>query len=278
MSLLALSLIVALQRRLIYQPWREPVLHSMAGASAERLKDVEIVTADGLRLKGWHVAAGPVINGPDAARRLVIYFQGNAAHRGRRSPQFTMFSDLGCEVLIVDYRGYGENPGRPDEQGLYNDARAIWRYAIETLKFDPGQIVLFGESLGGGVAVALGEELCRSGVVPGGIVLRATFSSLVDAARFHYPYLPVSWALVDRYPSIDRIREITCPLLVMHGDQDRIVPFEQAEQLFAAAAEESANGAGKKFVRLAGAGHNDILYVAAEQVEDALREFLHALR
>ena len=277
MTLLALTLIVLLQRKLIYQPWQQPVLPAMAGDSADRLEDVEIPTADGLLLKGWHVASRPRIEAPEAPRRLVIYFQGNAAHRGRRSPQFTMFSDLGCEVLIVDYRGYGENPGRPDEQGLYHDARASWKYATERLGFTADQIVLFGESLGGGVAVALAEELCRSGVVPGGVVLRATFSSLVDAARFHYPYLPVSWALVDRYPSIDRIPHVTCPLLVMHGDQDRIVPYTQAEELFAAAPKESANGIGKQLVRLHGAGHNDILYVAADQVEASLRAYLQTL-
>lgn len=280
MSLVCLSLFVLLQRRLIYHPLRETIQTAMAGAVAERITDVSIVTSDGLTLKGWHVAARSRAedNPPAAApRRLTIYFQGNAAHRGRRSKQFGMLSDLGSDVLIVDYRGYGENPGSPSEQGLMLDARAVWTYAVETLKFAPSEIVLFGESLGGGVATGLAAELCEHGTIPGGLILRATFTSLVDAGRYHYPFLPVQWALIDRYPSVDRLPRISCPVLVMHGDQDQIIPFSHGERLFAAAPEQAANGVKKNFVGLAGAGHNDILYVAAEQVESGLRTFFEQL-
>ena len=274
MSLICLSLLVVLQRKLIYQPWREPVVRETVGEAADRLTDVEIATADGLTLKGWHVAARPADKGARRSRRLVLYFQGNAAHRGRRGTQFTMLSDLGCEVLIVDYRGYGENPGRPHEQGLQEDARAAWNYATGQLQFAPGEILLFGESLGGGVAVGLAAELCDAGSIPGGIILRATFTSLVDAARFHYPLLPVNWILVDRYPSLSRVPRVACPVLVMHGDRDRIVPYAHGEQLFGAAPEQAANGVEKVLVRLHDTGHNDIMYVAADQVEAALRDFL----
>lgn len=277
LALLVTCMLIALiQRRLIYQPTREPVRPAMAGAAAERITDVFTTTADGLTLQGWRVAARPM-PGVASSRRLVLYFQGNAAHRGRRGKQFTMLSNLGCEVLIFDYRGYGENPGRPSETGLNEDARAVWRYAVESLGYAPGEIVLFGESLGGGVATGLAAELCAAGTIPGGLILRASFTSLVDAARAHYPWLPVDWLLLDRFPSEQRLPRVTCPVLVLHGDRDQIIPFAQGERLFAAAPERAANGVPRRFVRLSNAGHNDILYVAEQAVETALRDYLASL-
>jgi fermentation-respiration switch protein FrsA (DUF1100 family) len=276
--LVCLMLLTLLQRKLIYQPLRERVLPSMAETFSDRLSDVSLVTADGLTLEGWRVAARPPEDGPHSPRRLLtIYFQGNAAHRGRRGKQITMLSDLGSEVLIVDYRGYGGNAGSPSESGLGEDARSAWRYATERLGFRPEEIILFGESLGGGVATALCAELADAGTVPGGLILRASFTSLVDAALTHYPFLPVSWLLVDRFPSEERLPRIACPILVMHGDRDRIIPLEQGERLFAAAPARSANGVEKRFVRLDGAGHNDILHVAFREVESSLAELFSTL-
>lgn len=279
MPVMLVGLLAFLQRRLIYLPMRGPVSRDMAGEWADRLQDVEVKAADGLALKGWLVTAGAdASTDPAKDRPLVIYFQGNAAHRGRRSKQFGMFCELGCDVLIVDYRGYGENAGSPSEAGLNHDADAVWQYATEELKRPASQIILFGESLGGGVATGLASRLSDRGVVPGGLLIRASFSSLVDAARFHYPWLPVDWLLYDRFPSVDRIASISCPVMVMHGDQDRIVPFEQGQELYSAAPERAANGIQKRFVRLSGAGHNDILYIAADQVRSALEAFLGEVR
>lgn len=266
------SLLIALQRKLIYVPHREAITPAMTGKLAGRLTDVRVPTADGLVLRGWLVEADPAaaVNPPP----LILYFQGNAAHRGRRALQFGLFSELGCRVLIVDYRGYGENPGRPSEAGLYEDARGCWRYAVETLRVPPERIVLFGESLGGGVATALAAELTQARTPPGGLIIRASFTSLPDAGAYHYPWLPVRWFLWDRFDSLARIPQVASPLLIMHGDQDRIIPFSQGERLFAAAPERSATGIPKQFVRLKGAGHNDIMHVAADQVEAAVRRFL----
>lgn len=271
------SLLIALQRKLIYVPLREAITPAMTGTLAGRLTEVTVPTSDGLLLRGWLVAAHPAAAVDPPPQPLILYFQGNAAHRGRRALQFGLFSDLGCRVLIVDYRGYGENPGRPSEPGLYEDARGCWRYAVETLKVPPERIVLFGESLGGGVATALAAELTQAQTPPGGLVIRASFTSLPDAGAYHYPWLPVRWFLWDRFDSLARIPQVACPLLIMHGDHDRIIPFSHGERLFAAAPERSATGVPKQFVRLAGAGHNDIMHVAADQVEAALRKFLTSL-
>jgi hypothetical protein len=130
------SLLIALQRKLVYVPHREAITPAMTGTLAGRLTDVAVPTSDGLVLRGWLVEAHPS-GAVNPQPPLILYFQGNAAHRGRRALQFGLFSDLGCRVLIVDYRGYGENPGRPSEAGLYEDARGCWRYAVGTLNVPP---------------------------------------------------------------------------------------------------------------------------------------------
>jgi uncharacterized protein len=153
---------------------------------------------DGLTLYGWHVLpAGKTATGGDGRRRelqdgqpVVLYFSGNAANRAYRGLEFSLLADLGCHVLVYDYRGYGENPGSPSEAHLAADARSAWQYATGEQGIEPGRIILMGESLGGAVAVRLAAEQSQAGSAPGGLVLRAAFSSLVDAGATHYPWLP----------------------------------------------------------------------------------------
>ena len=124
------------------------------------------------------------------------------------------------------------------------------------------------------MAVRLAAELSRSQEPPGGLVLRSTFSSLVDVAAYHYPWLPVRWALIDRFLSTDRIRQVTCPILLIHGDYDTIVPLSLARLLYAAAPEVSASGEAKSLLVIPGVDHNDVVFVAEEDVKQALRDFL----
>lgn len=278
-------MITFLQRKLIYLPTRETVSAAETGYTTEQLQQVSVDVDDELALKGWLVLAdgqraerdGAVRIVGSSDQRLILYFPGNAGHRGYRIREIRQFSGLGNHVLFFDYRGYGENGGSPTEQNLIGDARRIWDYATSELGVRPEQIILWGESLGGGVATQLAASLCDEGVVPGGLMLRGTFTALTDTAACHYPWLPVRWLLVDRYESIERIPNVTCPLLVIHGRQDRIVPFEQGERLFAAAPDESHDGRPKMFVELPDAGHNDIMYVAADDVEAAVAKFLENL-
>lgn len=266
---------VGLQRKLIYHPNPEPVVASMAGPLASRLTEVQVATDDGLTLNGWLVTA--MDGSSHEPRPLVLYFPGNSAHRARRLPLISLFNQIGCDVLIVDYRGYGGNPGSPSEEGLARDAKAVWDYATRSLMIPPQRIVLFGESLGGGVAIRLACELCEAGVTPRGLIIQASFSSMVDAGRYHFGWLPVNWILQDRYPSGERIGCVTCPILHYHGELDEIVPFELGRKLFEAAPAASSNGIAKRFVALPDAGHNDILHVAAAPVEAVLREFLNEI-
>lgn len=235
------------------------------------IRDVVATTEDGITLHGWYAQPHESAREP---RPLVMFLHGNGGNRMHRIDDIDLLAGLGVDVLIFDYRGYGENDGSPSEKGLALDARAAWSYATNALDVSPEQIIVFGESLGGGVAVPLAAEQCEAGRPPAGLILRSSFSSMTDAALHHYPWLPIRLALLDRYDSMLRIGDITCPILMMHGDADHVVPFALGEKLFNAAPHESANGIEKRLVVLKGAGHNDVLDAANGTMRAAIGNFL----
>lgn len=265
-----------LQRSLIYVPYRGPVPVSAARLPAERIAEVQVAVTDRITLEGWKTRPAGTPWG--AARGLVILFPGNAGHRAFRAPIMQDFNKLGWECLIFDYRGYAGNKGRPSEENLARDARKIWDFARDELGYPASQIVLCGESLGGGVAVRLAWDLAREGVSPAGLILRTTFTSLADTAQYLYPFFPVRWFVVDRYPSLQRIGDITCPILSIHGELDRIVPYDQGRKLFEAAPATSASGIPKMFLRLPETGHNDLMLTAAAELHETHRSFLEQLQ
>ena len=269
-----------LQRKLIYHPQRQELPAASFDATRQRIHDVTTQTEDGITLHGWLVLAEPAndaVQSVQASQRfLVLHFPGNAANRERRLPSAELWNEAGCDMLIFDYRGYAENAGSPSENGLSLDAHAAWTFATETLRVPDSRIVVCGESLGGGVACGLVHDRCQNGNQPAGLMLRSTFTSLADAGKHHYPWLPVGWMLQDRYPSIERISEIDCPLLIVHGNSDTIVPFEHGQRLFEAAP-ASANGIAKQFVELHDTGHNDIMYVSRDKLFSAQAAFVRRL-
>jgi uncharacterized protein len=276
--LIIVVMLAFFQRSLIYQPTREADIDPVAiGLEAGRVEKITVPTADGLELNGWMLPAFPPPKNGQADRLAVIYFPGNAGHRAHRGLDLDQLSRMGVDAYLVDYRGYADNPGRPTEANFAADAQAVWKFITETRHVPPSHVVLLGESLGGGVATRLASELSAAGTPPGGLILRSTFSSLVDVAAFHYPWLPVRWVLFDRYPSIERIKKVTCPILILHGTVDTIIPFDFAKRLFAAAPDFSASGTPKKFVALPGADHNDIAIKAREPYRAAVKEFLDQL-
>ena len=278
-----LVMFVASQRSLIYQPFVEKSLPAkLAALPTGRTHDVTTRTEDGLDLCGWLILAKGHVAGTDneidaklaESRPVVLYFGGNAANRSYRTLEVGVLANAGADVLIFDYRGYGDNLGEPTEEGLARDARAAWQFATETKKIEPRRIVLFGESLGGGVAIGLASELSRKKTPPAGLILRSTFSSLTDAGAYHFPWLPVRWLLIDRFPSEQRIRDVTCPLLQFHGRRDTIVPRRLGQKLFDAAPEKSASGVAKQFVELPNADHNDVMETSEPDIAKAISEFL----
>jgi len=230
------------QRSLMYQPGQN--LASPADSGLAEMTRVDLTTDDGLRLQSWFHA-------PDAGQGVVVYFQGNAGHIGDRGFKVRPFLDAGYGVMLVGYRGYGGNPGSPTEDGLYRDAEAALSH-LRAAGHASAAWILFGESLGTGIAVEMAQRLATVGTPAGAVILEAPFSAMGDAAQSHYPWLPAKWLVRDRYRSIDKIGSIAAPLLIYHGDADRVVPFALGQRLYAKAGEPKA------FVRFEGGHHSDL--------------------
>jgi fermentation-respiration switch protein FrsA (DUF1100 family) len=252
-----IALLWAYQRKLIYFPSQ-----NLAGtALSSDIDAVSFPTEDGLRLSAWMVKADGDGGGP-----TIVMFHGNGGNRADRLPFARAMSERGYGVLLVDYRGYGGNPGSPSEEGLLADARAAVGYLETRPDVDGDRIVYFGESLGAAVAIGLADEL-----PPIALVLRSPFTSLADIAAVHYPYLPVRLLLRDRYPSIERIRAIDVPVLVIAGSGDTIIPITQSEDIY-----EAASGP-KRFVVVDGADHNDVELSVGDTVIAEITQFLDSL-
>jgi hypothetical protein len=254
-----LALLWTVQRRLMYFPTADVPTPDEIGLTP--VEPVTFETSDGLELSGWFLAApGP------SPRVSVLVFNGNAGNRADRAPLAAALHRYGLQVLLVDYRGYGGNPGTPSESGFAADARAARTYLVGRADVDASRLVYFGESLGAAVAVSLAVEH-----PPAALVLRSPFTSMADVGQYHYSLLPVRLLLRDRYPSIDRIRMNRSPLLVIAGEQDRIVPIQQSRRVYAAAAGP------KTLVVVPEADHNDYPLLAGDEVIRAIVGFLRTL-
>ena len=176
-----------------------------------------------------------------------------------------LLSAAGFDVLLFDYRGYGRSSGRPSEEGTHSDARAALTAMLREPGVEASRLLYLGESLGGAVAAALALEQ-----PPHGLVLQSSFTSIREMARFHYPFIP-SVAVPDAYPTVRRIRELSCPLLVLHGERDEIVPLAQGRALF-----EAARGPREMRV-FAGAGHNDLVPLAGAEYAEAIASWARGL-
>jgi fermentation-respiration switch protein FrsA (DUF1100 family) len=249
------GLLWAFQRRLIYLPSGEVPAAASVLPGAE---EVAFDTADGLRLGGWFVPGGA--RGPGPA---VLVCNGNGGNRAMRAALAAALARMGLAVLLFDYRGYGGNPGSPTEEGLAADARAAAGYLAGRPEVDPARLVYFGESLGAAVALRLATER-----PPAALVLRSPFASLAEVGQVHYPVLPVSWLLRDRFDAAALAGRLDAPLLVVAGGRDGIVPVGHSRRLFAAAPEP------KRLVVLDGADHNDPDLLAGPRLLAELRAFL----
>jgi len=256
-----LALAWLFQRRMIYLPLDRHV--PPPGSMLPGAEAVSFPTPDGLLLNGWFLPAGPPASG-----ETVLVFNGNAGNRSYRADLAAALSERGFGVLLFDYRGYADNPGRPSEAGLGADARGALAYLESRHDVDSGRIVYFGESLGSGVAVELAVAH-----PPLALILRSPFTSLTDVARLHYPFLPIRLLLVDRYPSIDRISRSNCPLLIIAGDRDRIVPEKLSRTLY-----EAAPVRDKRYLLVEGADHNAAELLAGGRMIGEVSSFLASTR
>jgi fermentation-respiration switch protein FrsA (DUF1100 family) len=210
------------QRQLLYFPDR--ARPELLGLEQLGVREVMLETEDGLSLLSWYLPARP-------ERPVIAYFHGNGGHIGYRAERLLRFAREGFGVLMVEYRGYGGNPGTPCEAGFYADGRAALAF-FDREGLAPNRLVLYGESLGSGVAVALAAQHEIAA-----LVLEAPFTSVAEVAQSHFPYVPASRMVVDRFDSLSRIGEVKAPILVLHGERDRVVPVRYGRALFDAASE-----------------------------------------
>jgi uncharacterized protein len=230
-----------LQRHLIYFPDESSV--PPAATVIDGARDITLHTDDGLELGAWFVPA----SGPGATDRgmAVLLAPGNGGNRAGRAGFAEELRRRGLAVLLMDYRGYGGNPGSPSEEGLARDAAAAVE-ALEDLGYPAERTIYFGESLGSGVVAAL-----QARRPPAGMVLRSPFTELADVGDRHYPWLPVRLLLRDRFPVLEHLADSEVPVTVVYGDRDSVVPTE----LSARVADEAP--ALVERVVLQGADHND---------------------
>jgi fermentation-respiration switch protein FrsA (DUF1100 family) len=249
--LLGLGWLWMIQQRLMYFPDRRmdaPEAYGLSGFEA-----VTLTAADGVRVTAWRHPARE-------GMPLVIYYHGNGGHLGYRKAIYDALAQAGFGVLALSYRGYGTSEGAPSEQGIYADARATLDYAMQTMGVPLERIILFGESLGTGVAVQMASERRV-----GGVALQSPYTSITKRAGEIYFFVPVSLLLRDRYDSLAKIRDVHSPLLILHGERDMIVPARMGRELLAAANEP------KRGVFYPQIGHYDF------DVQETVREVMKFL-
>ena len=253
-ALLAYGAIVAalylFQRQLLYFPvGGRPELGERA---AFGVREVELRTADGLGLLAWY-------SPPRPGRPVVAYFHGNGGHIGHRAERLLALARSGYGVLMVEYRGYGGNLGAPTEDGLYADGAAALDFLADE-GIPPSRLVLYGESLGSGVAVTLAAQREVAG-----LVLEAPFTSVAEVAQHHYSFAPASALVRDRFDSLAKIGNVRATILILHGERDRVVPIRFGRALFDAAPQP------KEFWSSREAGHENLVRFGAL---DAVLRFL----
>ncbi|WP_433304959.1 alpha/beta hydrolase [Actinoplanes sp. CA-030573] len=250
-----------LQRRLIYFPDRA------SPPAASRViptgRDVTLRTTDGLSLTAWLVepSAGSPGRGP-----AVLVAPGNAGNRLGRAPLATALAARGLTVLLVDYRGYGGNPGGLSEEGLARDIEAARTFLVDQVGTPPERLLYFGESLGAAVVTALAAKH-----PPAGLILRSPFTDLPAAGREHYPFLPVRLLARDRFPVAETIARVAAPTLIVYGTADSVVPPGQSRAVAGKAAGPV------RVVAVQDADHNDASLVHGPQLVDAVAELAAAV-
>jgi fermentation-respiration switch protein FrsA (DUF1100 family) len=246
-----------MQPKFLYSPVRE-ITYTPAELDLE-FEDVVFESDDGLRLRGWYIPS-------ENAQFTVLFCHGNGGNMMHRLDSINIFYNLGLNCFIFDYRGYGHSHGKPGEEGTYLDVEAAHRWLTEEKKIPPDNIIVFGRSLGGSIAAYLASKVRARA-----LVIESTFTSYADIGRKFYPYMPVRWFASFSYRTIDYIKDIHCPVMLIYSRDDEVVPFEFGLELYEAANEP------KKFVEIFGS-HNDGFLVFGEIYRKAWMKWLKSLK
>ena len=224
--LLIVLFVYIYQRSLLYHPSENNYLNDKINFS---YKEIYIQTDENIQLKSW------LIKKDLKKFKTILLFHGNAGNLFNRVYKLNELNKLDLNILLISWRGFSGNKGKPTEKNLYHDAGEVVKW-LNSLGVINKNIILYGESLGTGVATELGTRN-----IFGGIILESPFTSISKAAKIYYPYLPINLVLKDRYDSIEKIQSITAPILIMHGKKDNIVPQKMGLELFEKANEPKFN-------------------------------------
>ena len=219
--LLILLFMYIFQRTFMYHP---NVKNTDSTTVQFKYKEVYIESEKDIKLKSWHSYLNP-------NKKTILFFHGNAGELGARTYKLNKFNDLDLNFLIISWRGFSGNNGKPTEQGLYKDAQKAVEW-LEKKGINKKDIVLYGESLGTGIAVELATKSKYSG-----IILESPYTSMIDMGKRFYPFLPISILQKDKYNSLKKLSMIKSPILVLHGKSDTLVPFYMGKKIYDAANE-----------------------------------------
>ena len=216
-------------------------------------------TQDDIRLHGWFIPH-------QEARGTLVWFHGNAGNISDRLLNIKLLHDrIKINIFIFDYRGYGQSEGTASEKGTYLDGAAAIKYLLGRDDAAARQLILFGRSLGAAVAAEMAIRFTSLG-----LILESPFVSIREMAQALFPSLPIAWLLRTRYDTLEKVRRVKAPIMVLHGDHDATVPFAQGKRVFEVAPQP------KRFYRIVGASHNDTFVVGGEEYYGALREFIES--
>ncbi len=242
-----------MQPTFLYGPVREvPYTPGELGLDFE---SVVFKTGDGLQLSGWYIPA-------KNSKFTMLFCHGNGGNIMHRLDSINIFYNLGLDCFIFDYRGYGSSEGKPDEEGTYLDVMAAYKWLREEKKISANNIIVFGRSLGGSIAAQLASK-----VEVEALIIESAFTSYVEIGKKFYPYMPVRWFARFGYRTIDYVKDVNCPVMIIHSRGDEIIPFEFGLELYEAANEP------KEFVEIFGS-HNDGFLVSSEIYKGAWMKWL----
>jgi fermentation-respiration switch protein FrsA (DUF1100 family) len=245
-----------MQPKFLYKPL--PEVTYTPGELGLEFEEVTFRTDDGVKLTGWYVPA-------DESKPTILFCHGNGGNMMHRLDSINIFNNLGLNCFIFDYRGYGQSRGRPTEEGTYVDAAASYRYLTEDKMIEPQDIIIFGRSLGGSIAAQLATNVNAQS-----LVIESSFTSYVDIGERFYPYMPVRWFAAFGYETAEYIRDVDCPVMIIHSRNDEIIPFELGLELYEIANEP------KRIVEINGS-HNDGFLISGEIYKKAWTNWLKVL-
>jgi uncharacterized protein len=242
------------QNKLLYHPNKD--VYETPDAADLEYEDLYLTTQDSIKINSWYIPA------KDSSAKTILFCHGNAGNISHRLETIEIFHNMGLNVLIFDYRGFGKSEGKPSEKGTYEDALAAWTYLIKDMKCKPDDIIIFGRSLGGAIATNLATK-----VKPSCLIIESTFTSVPDIAQKMFPIFPVNLLVKNKYPSINIIPKVKCPVLVIHSQEDQLIPYSNGVELF-----EKAT-AKKQFLEITG-GHNEGYMESGKVYTDGIKQFI----